>query len=144
MSASVKFGIGLVIVLLFGWIWHGPVGTGERHINGIESEVKRVVAESEVPGVTVELKRNPLQRVATLAGPADEFQRRGQGSLKGLTQRVDDVEGVAAVQWEDEAPSQAFVLPLLAESLLPIIGGYLLGIALGWRIWGRRRSDRYY
>jgi hypothetical protein len=89
--------------------------------------------------VTVKLRRDPAARVAVLSGPADEFQRRGQGSLKGLTQLVDEVEGVAAVQWADEPPARQFVVPLLAEGLIPLVLAYLVGLAIAWLI--RRRRD---
>ena len=99
-----------------------------------------MVADSGVPGVEVRLERDPATRIATLSGRADAFQRRGMGSLKGLTELVDEVEGVAAVQWADEPPAQRFVMPLLAEALIPTVIAYLIGLALAWLIWRPREA----
>jgi len=143
MSPALKFLIGLAAVLAQVWISLGPLGNGARFIDAAERRARQVVAETEVPGITVALDRSPLRRVATLQGPADAFQRRGQGSLKGITQRVEEVQGIAAVQWADEPPTRRFVLPLVVESMIPALIAYLLGLALGWRLWRRRETGRY-
>ncbi|MDB5699477.1 MAG: hypothetical protein JWN69_2281 [Alphaproteobacteria bacterium] len=142
MIQGVKFLIGLAASMLAGWLYLGPLGHGERYIGAVEARAAKVVGDAEIPGVQVRLDRNPLARTATLSGPADEFQRYGQGRLKGLTQLVAEVEGVARVQWADQPPaSRKRGLPLLVESLIPIVLAYLLGIALGWAAAVRRRGD---
>lgn len=101
MSAAVKFLIGLAAVTAMGWIHHGPLGSGEALIGKIEAEAQAAVAKTEVPGVQVRMARDPLARVAILSGQADEFQREGQGSLKGLNDIVAEIEGVSDVRWAD-------------------------------------------
>jgi hypothetical protein len=104
MSALTKFLIGLVAVLAMGWLHHGPLGGGARLIDRVEGGAKAAVAREGVPGVTVRLGRDPLSRTATLAGPADEFQREGQGELKGLNDIVAETEGVSGVEWANPPP----------------------------------------
>src|SRR5688572_24363346 len=111
MKRRAKFAIGLAAVLLLGWVHEGPLGNGEAYIASIEARARSVVAATNLTNVDVRLARTPLRRIATLSGPADEFQRQGMGSFKGLTERVDDVPGVAAVGWADEPSPSAFVLP---------------------------------
>lgn len=142
MPGFAKFLIGLVATVIMGWILHGPLGNGERYIAALQSQAHRVVADSGIQGVSVQLGRNPLSRVATLSGTADEFQRNGQGGQKGLTQMVEEIEGVSDVRWSDSAQASDLAMPLLVESLVAILLAYLLGIGLAWLLW-RRRADRY-
>ena len=99
MSPLVKFLIGLVAVLLMGWIYHGPLGNGEALVERLEAQARAAVAESEVPGVAVRLKRDPLSRVAVLSGRANDFQREGMGQFPGLNDRVRAIEGISGVEW---------------------------------------------
>ena len=89
------------------------------------------------------MARQPLARVATLSGPANDFQRYGMGSFKGITQRVADIRGIASVRWADERGNNHFTLPLLAEILGLASLAYLTGVALALIIVRRRRRDRY-
>ena len=106
MSPTVKFLIGLAAVILMGWIHHGPLGQGEALVTKLEAQARTAVAASEVPNVEVRLGRDPLSRVATLSGPADEFQREGMGGFPGLNERVAAVEGIARVEWANPPPSR--------------------------------------
>ena len=142
MPASVKFLIGLVAVLLMGWVHHGPMGNGRALIDALEAQARTAVAAGEVPGVTVALDREPLARGATLSGPANDFQRDGMGEFPGLNDRVGAIEGIAGVRWADQ-PAGGFRLPLLAETLLLIALAYLLGILLARLLFGRARKDGY-
>lgn len=142
MSPALKFAVGIVAVAVMTWLNHGPLGNGAAFINRIEAAAKEKVAATEVPGVDVRLGHEPLSRLATLSGPADSFQREGQGDLKGLNDHVRDVEGVSGIRWSDE-PEQT-VIPLLVETLLLTFAAYLLGFALGWFLWGRKRESLRY
>jgi hypothetical protein len=139
MSGRAKFIIGLVASLLASWLYIGPLGNGGRFVAALETQARSVVAAAKIEGVDVRMAHSPLKRVAILSGPADEFQRFGMGSLKGVTQRVEDVKGIARAEWVDRPPS-GFVLPLIAESLLAAAIAYLLGLGFGWLLW-RRRDD---
>jgi len=105
MSPAAKFLTGFAASLAVGWLFHGPLGNGEKLIGGIERQAKAAVAREAVPGVEVRLGREPLSRTATLSGPADDLQRDGLGSLPGLTDIAGGVEGVAAVRWADQSPA---------------------------------------
>jgi hypothetical protein len=104
MSPALKFLIGLAAVMLMGWIYHGPLGNGERLIDRLEGEARAAVAKSEVTGIEVRLGRDPLSRVATLSGPANDFQREGMGQFPGLNDRVMEIEGISRVEWANPPP----------------------------------------
>jgi hypothetical protein len=95
----VKFLIGLVAVLLMGWLWHGPLGNGERLLSRLEAQARAEIDASEVPGVEVRLPRDPMARVATLSGPANDFQREGMGQYPGINDRIRAIEGIERIEW---------------------------------------------
>jgi hypothetical protein len=138
-----KILIGLVATLLIGWIWHGPLGHGERTIGALETQARAGVAKAELPGITVSLSRDPLARVATLRGPANDLQREGLGSQKGVSDHVRDVEGISTVRWDDEPDGGARIVPLLLETLALAALAYFVGLGLGWLLWGRRRREGF-
>jgi hypothetical protein len=141
MSSAVKFPIGLAAALLLGWAWHGPLGNGAKLIDALEGRARAAVAEAGLPGIEVRLARDPLARVATLSGPANDLQREGLGSAMGVTDYVRGVEGLAKVRWADEPPARG--LPLLVETLTLLAAAYLLGLAAAWLFWGRPRRETY-
>ncbi len=142
MSRLTKFLIGLAAVILFGWLYHGPLGNGEKLVSQLETQARARVAETEVPGVTVSLPRDPLSRTATLSGPANDLQREGLGSQKGLTALVGEIEGMAGVRWTDE-PDTARTMPLLLETLGALLLAYLVGLGLAWLLFGRKKQESY-
>ena len=142
MSAPVKILIGLAAVLLLGWLHHGPLGYGERLVERLEREASAAVDAAALPGIEVQMQRDPLARTAILSGPADDFQREGMGEFPGLNDRVAAVEGIEAVRWADR-PGGGAPLPLVAETLLGAVGAYLIGLALGWLLLGRRKRQSY-
>jgi hypothetical protein len=92
------------------------------------------------------LSRDPLARDAILSGPANQFQREGQGSLPGLNDLVSGVEGISNVRWATPPAvpgNQARVLPLLLETILLVIPPYLAGLLLAWLFFGRRKKESY-
>lgn len=141
MSRSVKLLIGLVAVLLLGWAWHGPLGNGARLIDGLEAEAKAAAAEAELAGIEVKMAREPLARVATLSGEANDLQREGLGSGLGLNDYVRRVEGIGTLRWADEPAAGA--LPLLAELLILLVLAYAAGLGLARLLWGRPKRDSY-
>jgi hypothetical protein len=146
MPASLKFLVGLTAVILIAWISHGPLGNGERLIGRLEAEARAAIAGTELPGIDVRLSRDPLARDATLSGPANQFQREGQGSLPGLNDLVGGVEGISNVRWATPPAvpgNQARVLPLLLETILLVIPPYLAGLLLAWLFFGRRKKESY-
>lgn len=103
-SPWAKFAIGLAAALGAGAIAHGPLGRGEAFLAQLEGEGRAVIERSEIPGIEVRMQRDPMARTAILSGPADSFQREGQGSFPGLNQRVLAVDGVAAIEWTNPPP----------------------------------------
>lgn len=138
-----KATIGLLLTLAVAWIWHGPLGNGERLIDRLEGEARQEVAKAELPGLSVKLSRDPLARTATLSGPANDLQREGLGSQKGVSDYARDVEGVSDVRWTDEPDARRRVVPLLLETSALAALAYLIGLGLGWFLWGRRRREGF-
>jgi hypothetical protein len=141
MSPALKSIIGLLLTLAAGWIWHAPLGNGERLIGRLEAEARSEVAKSELPGIELNLSRAPLARVATLSGPADALQREGLGSQMGVSDYARDVAGISDVRWADEADAGRSVVPLAIETLGLAALAYLIGLGLGWLIRRRRSED---
>lgn len=106
MPNLVKFLIGLAAALGAGWVSHAPMGRGEAFAAQLDAQVQAVLSEPMVaiPGVTAQVQREPLARRVILSGPANCFQRNGQGSLPGLDGRVSAIPGVAGVEWSNEPP----------------------------------------
>lgn len=142
MSNLTKIMIGLIAAILVAWINHGPAGNGEAYVDVLEAQARDVVKSTELPDIHVSVQRSPLASVATLSGPADDFQRNGMAGQKGLTQMVGDVPGMDRVRWADR-PDTGFTVPLLLKSILLTTFAYLIGLGLGWLAWGRRRRPRY-
>jgi hypothetical protein len=137
-----KMLIGLLVALAAAGAWHGPLGRGEKLIDRLEAEAKAEVARTELPGISVRLSRAPLARTVTLAGPANDLQREGLGSQKGVSDYARDVAGIADVRWAD-SPGGGRVVPLLLETLALAALAYLIGLGLGWLLWGRRRREGF-
>jgi hypothetical protein len=143
MAPWVKLMIGLAAALAAAAIHHGPLGHGEAFVRTLEAQAEQVVRRADIAGVEVRMQRDPLGRTAILSGPADRFQREGQGSFPGLNERVAGIRGIGAVAWTDEGGSGGLRLPLLAETLLLALGAWLIGLGLGFLLFGRRRLTSY-
>jgi hypothetical protein len=128
MPPVLKATLGLLLALAAAWIWHAPLGHGERLIERLEAEARREVAKAELPGMKVNLSRSPLARTAILSGPANDLQREGLGSQKGVA---------------DYARDGRRVMPLLVETLAAAALAYLIGLGLGWLLRGRRRHEDF-
>ncbi len=142
MTPATKFLTGLVAVAAMTWIVQGPLGQGEAFVAGIETQARSAIAGTNLPGINVSMARGPHARLATLSGPADRFQREGQGSLKGINDLVGEIDGVSGVRWTDEPPRRS--TPLVLEILLATLLAYLIGVGLGWLFRGRAKHDGFY
>lgn len=143
MPPLAKVLAGLVAALAASWAWHGPMRRGEAYVGRLEREARAAVAATGMTGVEVTLDRSPLARNATFTGTANEFQRRGLLDEPGLTGRVAAVPGIARVRWADEPVRERAALPLLAETAFLATLAYLIGLALGWLLWGRPRRTGF-
>lgn len=99
MARRWKLLIGFVAALAAGWISHGPLGRGEAFIDSLDAQAAAALREAEVPGVEARMKRQPLRRIAVLSGPANDFQREGQGLFPGINDRIEALPGVAGIEW---------------------------------------------
>jgi hypothetical protein len=141
MSPAVRILAGLAAALAAAWVWHAPAGRGEALVGALETQVKARVAEAGVPGIQANLGRDPLSRNVTLSGSANDLQREGMGGAKGINDHVREVEGIGRLAWADQKPEERAALPLLAETMILASLAYLIGLALGWLVWGRRRDS---
>jgi ABC-type Mn2+/Zn2+ transport system permease subunit len=126
---------GAVAALAFALVWHGPVGTGERMADAIESRARVDLRDLEMAGVTATIDRDPLRRSLELAGSADTFQR------KELPRFMLVIPGVTAVRWQNGRARGGPVLPLFAEASLLAVAGFLLGLLLSYLFELRRRAN---
>jgi hypothetical protein len=104
MPNAVKFLVGLALALAAGAVSHGPMGRGEAFIAELDAQLQAVIADVDLPSVTGAMQREPLARTALLSGPANQFQREGQGSLPGLNQRVLAITGMGRLEWTNPPP----------------------------------------
>ena len=140
MPDFAKFLIGLAAALLAGWVSHGPLGQGEAFIDRLEARAKAEIQEAAVPGVEIRFLRTKLRREVLLSGPANDFQREGQGLYPGLNDRILALPGVAGLRWPDGQARGGARLPLIAEILLLVYAAYLLGLAIARLLFRRRRE----
>lgn len=124
---------GLAFILFAGWLWHGPVGAGNRFAFAAEKQTRQVLVDFEMPQVRAVVERSPLSRTLVLDGQADDFQR---GELVRI---LNDVVGIGAVHWVNRpAP---FMLPLLIEVELAALLSFGLGLLMAYLLELRRRSN---
>ena len=124
---------GTVAILLIAWIWHGPVGTGDRFASSTERFTRRVLVDWEMAPVRATVARSPLKRSLVLSGPADDFQR------SELVRILNEVPGVGEVHWADTRAG--FSLPLLLEVELAALISFGLGLLLAYLLELRRRYN---
>lgn len=141
MSRAMKILIGLAAALLAGWIVHGPLGRGEAFVAALEAQARSAVTQSELPGISVRLERDPLKRAATVNGTANDLQREGLGSQWGVKDYVRAVPGISSVRWSDEPEESG--LPLLVETSLLVALAFAVGLGLGALLARRQRRRAY-
>jgi len=85
--------IGIAAVAAATWVWHGPVGTGDKFAQGVDRRARAMLDHYEMPLVEAHMERAPLRRRVILSGPADDFQRRE------IKRMVEEQPGVAEAVW---------------------------------------------
>ena len=123
---------GIAATLLVAWIWHGPLGAGDRFVSAVERETRTVLVDWEMPSVRAVVAREPVKRTLILSGPADDFQRAE------LVRILNFVPGVGNVRWANSP--ETFTLPLLVEAELAALISFGLGLLLAYLLELRRRS----
>ena len=94
MSRRTILLLGLAGTIGFAWIWHDPLGAGDRLATEVESSARRTLDYYELPMIQAKLQRRPLSRRLVLSGPADNFQRAE------LVRILDETPGVIDVRWD--------------------------------------------
>lgn len=161
MSRWLKLLIGLLVSLVIGWLFCGPLGRGAAYADLLQTRADFVLRISGVPDLQARIGRSPLTRTVFMCGRTGDFQRNGttdfQGTandLPGLEGRMLQVGGIAAVVWDPAAPTPngdtppcraggpdaAGGFPLLVEMIGLAILGWLIGLGIGWVV--RRRPAK--
>ena len=67
--------LGIAAVIALTWVWHGPLGAGEKLAEQMEAAARAQLDRDEMVQVQARVERRPLSRRLVLSGPADDFQR---------------------------------------------------------------------
>ena len=94
MNRAAILAVGLGAIIALTWLWHGPMGAGERFAARIESAARAQLDRDEMVHVQARMERDPMVRRIILAGPADDFQRRE------IKRRLDAQPGVGEAIWD--------------------------------------------
>lgn len=104
MNRTSILALGILAVIGATWLWHGPLGAGDRLAAGIESRARTMLDNYEMVHVQARVERGPLTRRVILSGPADDFQRRE------IKRMVEAQPGVGEAAWNpsslDSEPAQ--------------------------------------
>ncbi|MEA3016616.1 MAG: hypothetical protein QOI38_1338 [Sphingomonadales bacterium] len=143
MPRWAKLLIGLAAALLAGWLYYGPHGGGARFVDALQqrADLRLSVPDVRGVGVTARMQREPLARLAILSGRADTYQREGMGSFPGINERIRTIPGMGGIRWQGEQGDR--VLPLIAETLLLAAAAWLIGLGIGWLLFGRRKRQSF-
>jgi hypothetical protein len=112
-------------------LWFGPMGAADLFTHRVERDARVTLGNYEIPQVSVYLHRKPLSRRLILQGPADEFQRSELVRIMPL------IPGVREARWSNKGGG----VPLIVESLMATIAGFLFGLLLAYLIELRRRYN---
>jgi hypothetical protein len=119
---TVALAIGVAAAIAAAALWHGPLGAADQFSARIERGARQALDYYEMTKVTARLQRAPLSRRLILTGPADDFQH------SELVRLLGQLPGVNSVSWSNSRAG----LPLIAESALLAIVGFLLGLGLAY------------
>jgi hypothetical protein len=93
MNRAVTLLAGLSATTAATWLWHGPLGAGDRFAAGVDGRARAMLDKYEMAHVQARMARAPLARQVVLSGPADDFQRRE------IERLVEAQPGVADATW---------------------------------------------
>lgn len=86
--------LGIAAVLGLTWLWHGPLGAGDRLAARVEHAARTQLDHDEMIHVQAMMERGPLTRRLILTGPADDFQRAE------IKRRMEALPGVGEAVWD--------------------------------------------
>lgn len=93
MNRTSILALGIAAVIGATWVWHGPLGVGDRFASGVDSRARAMLDHYEMVHVQARMERGPLTRRVILSGPADDFQRRE------IKRMVEAQPGVGEAAW---------------------------------------------
>ena len=93
MNRTSILALGIAAVVAVTWIWHGPLGAGDRFAAGVDHRARTMLDHYEMVHVEARMERGPLTRRVVLSGPADDFQRRE------IKRMVEAQPGVGEAAW---------------------------------------------
>lgn len=93
MNRTSILALGIVAVIGASWLWHGPLGAGDRFAAGVDERARAMLDRYEMVHVQARMERGPLSRRVILSGPADDFQRRE------IKRMVEAQPGVGEAVW---------------------------------------------
>ena len=94
MNRATVLMIGAASVLGLTWIWHSPLGNGNRLAANLEHAARAQLDHDEMVRVQARMERDPLTRRLILSGPADDFQRAE------IRRRMKLIPGVGDAIWD--------------------------------------------
>lgn len=94
MNRAVTLIAGLAATTAATWLWHGPLGAGDRFAAGVDGRARAMLDKYEMIHVQARMERVPMTRRVMLSGPADDFQRRE------IERMVEAQPGVADAAWD--------------------------------------------
>jgi hypothetical protein len=94
MNRAVTLIAGLAATTAATWLWHGPLGAGDRFAAGVDGRARAMLDKYEMAHVQARMERAPITRVVLLSGPADDFQR---GEIERM---VEAQPGVGDAIWD--------------------------------------------
>jgi len=122
---------GAVASLAATGLWYGPMGASALFTSRVERAARITLDNYEMPRIASHLYRTPLSRRLILSGEADDFQRSELARILGT------IPGIREVRWSSKGGG----LPLIAESALVALLGFLLGLLLAYLVELRRRYN---
>ena len=128
---SAAIAVGILLSLGVTALWSGPMGAANLFIHRVERDARLTLDNYEIPEVSGHLHRQPLSRRLILNGPADDFQR------SELTRIMPLISGVREAHWTASSGG----LPMIVESGLASLLGFLFGALLAYLVELRRRHN---
>ena len=94
MNRVSTLSVGALGVVALTWLWHSPMGVGERFATDVEARARTQLDHDEMVRVQARFERGPLTRRLILSGPADDFQRAE------IKRRMELLPGVGEATWD--------------------------------------------
>lgn len=125
---------GVALTLATAFLWHGPLGAGDRLAATVERGTRAMLDRYEMQAIAAPLHRHPLTRTINFKGDADDFQRAE------MVRRTERLPGVGEARWDGTRGS---AWPLLVEAMLLALVGFAAGLLIAFLVRLRRHARRF-